>query len=210
MIRDYLAKECSAGRVLGPLDPLTLPQVHVNRFGVIPKGDSGKWHLIMDMSSPEGHSMNDGIQDSLCFLSYVSVDDAIWGVVDKGRGALLAKVDDRWLMGMRWGASMWIRQDLVDKIFTAVVDAVEWIVRQEGGHFVIHYLDDYLVIWAPGSPECTDALATLLGMFDRLGLPVAQDKLEGPVHVLTFLGFELDSSAFVGGVAAANYRLGGT
>ena len=217
VIRDYLAKECSEGRVLGPLDPLTLPQVHISRFGVIPKGDSGKWRLIVDMSSPEGHSVNDGIRDSLCSLSYVSVSDAARGVVDKGRGALMAKVDvksayrqvpihpdDRWLMGMLWEGSLYVDTALpfglrsAPKIFTAVADAVEWIVKQEGVQFIIHYLDDYLVIGAPASPECTDALTTPHHppwVFDRLGLPVAQDKREGPGRILTFLGFELDSSA---------------
>ena len=57
----------------------------------------------------------------------------------------------------------------------AVVDAVEWIVMQEGVDFAIHYLDDYLVVGAPASPECAEALTTLLGVFDRLGLPVAMD-----------------------------------
>ena len=54
VVRDYLAKECSEGRVLGPLPPATLPQVHTSRFGVIPKGTTGSWRLILDMSSPEG------------------------------------------------------------------------------------------------------------------------------------------------------------
>lgn len=47
---------------------------------------------------------------------------------------------------------------------------------------------------APASRECADALTTLLSIFNRLGLPVAMRKLEGPGHQLAFLGFELDSS----------------
>ena len=31
------------------------------------------------------------------------------------------------------------------KIFTALVDAAEWIVRQQGENFVIHYLDNTLL-----------------------------------------------------------------
>ena len=50
VIRVYLDVECNEGRVLGPLDPLLLPQVHVSQFGVIPKGNTGKWRLIVDMS----------------------------------------------------------------------------------------------------------------------------------------------------------------
>ena len=115
VVREYLAKECSEGRVLGPLLPTTLPQVHTSHFGVIPKGSTGKWCLILDMSSPEGGSVNDGIREALCSFSYVIVEDAAKGIVARGRGALLAKVDiksayrnvpihpdDRWLMGMLW------------------------------------------------------------------------------------------------------------
>ena len=61
VVREYLMKECSEGRVLGPLDPSQYPAIQVSRFGVIPKGASGKWHLIVDLSAPEGHSVNDGI-----------------------------------------------------------------------------------------------------------------------------------------------------
>ena len=116
VIRDYLAMECGEGRVLRPLNPEDFPQVHTSRFGVIPKGTTGKWRLILDMSSPEGRSGNNGIQDSLCSLSYVDMHDVAHEVVARGRGALLAKVDvksayrhipihpdDRWLMGMLWG-----------------------------------------------------------------------------------------------------------
>ena len=53
----------------------------------------GKWRLIVDMSSPEGASTNDAIRESLCSLSYVGIRDAAKGIVPKGRGALLAKVD---------------------------------------------------------------------------------------------------------------------
>ena len=38
VVRDYLAKECAEGRIFGPFDINQLPQVSVNRFGVISKG----------------------------------------------------------------------------------------------------------------------------------------------------------------------------
>ena len=41
----------------------------------------------MDLSSPEGFSVNDGIREELCTLTHVSVDDAARAVVEKGRGA---------------------------------------------------------------------------------------------------------------------------
>ena len=46
----------------------------------------------------------------------------------------------------------------------------------------------------------------LLGVFDRLGFPVAMDKLEGPWSCLTFLDFELDSSVLKIWLAQAKLR----
>ena len=54
-------------------------------------------------------------------------------------------------------------------------------------------MDDYLIIGAPNSTECQEALTSLLEIFSRLGLPVAEDKLEGPGMCLKFLGFVFDS-----------------
>ena len=93
IVREYLVKECVEGRVLGPVDPLKFPRIQVSRFGVIPKGSSGKWRLIVDLLSPEGHSVNDGIDGELCSLKYVTVDGAVAAVKQIGLGAQLAKID---------------------------------------------------------------------------------------------------------------------
>jgi hypothetical protein len=81
------------------------------------------------------------------------------------------------------------------KIFTAITDAVEWILKQAGVKFVIHYLDDFLLIGAPGSRECAEALEIVKAIFGRLGLPIAIRKLEGPTLCLIFLGIEIDTWA---------------
>ena len=69
----------------------------------------------MDISAPEGYSVNDGISRELSSLSYVKVDDVVARVLQLGRGAMLAKMDikqayqnvpvhpaDRRLLGMQW------------------------------------------------------------------------------------------------------------
>ena len=214
VITEYLANECAVGHVLGPFSREEFPQIHTSRFGVIPKGSTGKWRLIVDMSLPEGASVNDAIQESLCSLTYVGTKDAAREIVPWGNGALMAKVDiksayrnipvhpdDRWLMGMLWDKALFVDTALpfglrsAPKIFSAIADAAEWIVKSKGVGFVIHYLDDFLLIGAPASLECREALEVVLNIFNRLGLPVAMDKLEGPACCLTFLGFELDSRA---------------
>ena len=52
---------------------------------MIPKTHQpGKWHLILDLSSPGGHSVNNGIPKDPYSLKYVTVDDAICSLVDLG------------------------------------------------------------------------------------------------------------------------------
>ena len=142
VVSAYLAKECAEGLVLGPYEEQFLLQLHISRLGVVPKHTPGQWQLIVDLSFPEGHSMNNQISKFLCSLSYVSVAQAANLVARMGRGTLLAKVDirsayrilpihpdDRWLLGMEWENSLYVNTMLLfglhsaPKIFTAVADA---------------------------------------------------------------------------------------
>eukprot|EP00731_Ephydatia_muelleri_P010108 Em0005g694a len=84
VIREYLAVQCSEGRVVGPLNPPWSQSIQISRFGIIPKGSTGKWRLILDLSSTEGASVNAGINRELCSLKYATVDRAAESVVQLG------------------------------------------------------------------------------------------------------------------------------
>ena len=213
VIRERLSTECKAGRVIGPLPREMFSQVHVSRFGVIPKKHQpGKWRMIIDMSSPKGHSVNDGISRDLCSLSYASVDDAVKIVKKWGNGTELAKFDlenayrlipvhpsDRILLGMEWEGQLFVDTALpfglrsAPKIFSAVADGLQSILEQQGAHPIMHYLDDFLVFGAPGSDRCKQNLEMALKGCRVLGVPVAPHKTEGPSTTLVFLGIELDT-----------------
>lgn len=84
----------SLGRVAGPFASPPFPFLHVSSFGVIPKkGQPRKWHLIVDLSSPGGASVNDSISPDEFTLPYISVDQITRMVLQFGRGALMAKFD---------------------------------------------------------------------------------------------------------------------
>ena len=121
VVEEYLFTEQAAGRVVGPLAPENVPFVQISPFGVIPKSEPGKWCLIVDLSSPEGKSVNDGICKELCSLSYVRVDDIVPVIQRLGQGTLLAKLDvqaayrtvpvhpdDCHLLGMVWKGRIYI------------------------------------------------------------------------------------------------------
>ena len=171
VVWDYLSKEVSLGRVIGPIHPAVLPAgTQVSPFGVIPKSSQpGKWRLIVDLSSPTNKSVNDGIDPEL----YLWLDEVLQAVVRCGRGSFLAKMDiesayrmvpvhpqDRPLLAMQWAGQVFFDTRLpfglwsAPKIFTAVADALQWVFKKHGVTWVEHYLDDYINIGPPNSGVC--------------------------------------------------------
>ena len=214
VIDEYLAHEVSWGRVAGPFDSPPLPNLQVSSFGVIPKrGQMGKWCLIVDLSSPTGSSVNDGINPEEFTLHYITVDQVIQLVSQFGAGALMAKFDveaayrnvpvhpsDRYLLGMKWRNHYYVDLTLpfglrsAPFIFNAIADMVEWIlVHPYQISALLHYLDDFITAGPPDSPQCAHNLHTALAVCKRLGLPLHLGKCEGPATVLVVLGIELDS-----------------
>ena len=94
VIEDYLHREFAKGRIAGPFSSPLIPHLHISRFGVIPqKHQPGKWRLILNLFSPDGHSVNDGIRKDPFTVQYMKVDDTIDGIMLLGWGTLLAKFD---------------------------------------------------------------------------------------------------------------------
>ena len=79
------ASERAHGRVKGPV-PSSAVTAQVS-FWVIPKHHQpGKWWLILDLSSPQGRSVNDGISRELCSFTYISVAEIASVVLSLGQG----------------------------------------------------------------------------------------------------------------------------
>ena len=64
-----LAKECKAGRILGPFQAPPLQNFRTSGLGLVPKHDGG-WRVIYHLSAPAGHSINDYIDPLTYSLSY--------------------------------------------------------------------------------------------------------------------------------------------
>jgi len=60
-------------------------------LGVIPKKRKDQWRLIMDLSAPQGHSINDSINKELCSCHYMSVNQVAYQIMRLGKGTLMAK-----------------------------------------------------------------------------------------------------------------------
>ncbi len=66
-----------------------------------------KWRMIVDLSSPRGHSINDGISQELSSLKYAKVDDAVARILQLGRGMQLVKFFD--LLHLHRGPNQYTR-----------------------------------------------------------------------------------------------------
>ena len=92
VIDDYLHTELAKGRVAGPFSSPLLPYLHISRFWVIlKKYQPGKWRLILDLSSTDGHTVNDGIRKGPSLFNMIM--DDIDGIMSLRQGTLLAKFD---------------------------------------------------------------------------------------------------------------------
>ena len=216
VVSEYLKGELNLNRLVRLSNrEAALAGIHCSPIGIIPKKNKpGKWRLIVDLSSPEGASVNDGVNKELCSLSYTSVDVIAEKVVELGQGTLLAKMDikqayrmipvhpeDRYLLGMRWQETVFVDKTLpfglrsAPLIFSAVADALQWMMQRNGATFVDHYIDDFITVGSPGTDECANNIRIMHLTCSEAGTPVVEEKSEGPATVLPFLGIEIDSVA---------------
>jgi len=94
LIDTHIAGEVEQGRMLGPVPDHLSPHCHCNPIGLIPKPHQpGRWRLIVDLSAPRDHSVNNAIPSDVAQMHYSSVLDAAAMVRSLGPGALLAKMD---------------------------------------------------------------------------------------------------------------------
>lgn len=215
VVEEYLQKELTAGRILGPYSMSQYPNVHISPFGVIPKSEPGKWRLIVDLSAPAGSSVNDSISKDLCSMSFMSVDDVATRVTKLGVGAHMAKFDlkaayrnvpvrpdDRHLLGLQWKESVFVDANLpfglrsAPAIFTAVADALASIIKGRISSWLDHYLDEFVIVGSPATDQCGRDLQTALDTCSEVGFPMSDEKTFGPATIITLLGIEIDSVAW--------------
>jgi hypothetical protein len=213
IVTSKLQKEVALGRVAGPFKaPPFGGNIIVSPIGLTPKKNSNEFRLIFDLSYPRNRSINDGIDPSLCSVEYAHFDAAIQMVQKMGAGCSLFKVDiqsafrllpihpeDFQLLGMFHDGQFYVDKalpfgcSLSCALFEKFSSFLEWHLRRTtNSDNWLHYLDDFLA-GDPDKKVAQDMLRANLKSFQEIGVPVAEEKIEGPTTVLTFLGIEIDT-----------------
>ena len=146
-------------------------------------------------------------------LPFPSFDDTVRLVQQLGPCALMVKVDirhafhlcpvrpqDYELLGTCWGKLFYVELRLPFGlrfsvfIFNNFADGIQCILTHN--HLIsslIHYLDDYFTAVKANSLQCAANVEIICKMFKQLGIPVAEDKLEGPTTIIVYLGIVIGS-----------------
>ena len=217
-IDTIVAADVASGAKAGPfpLDSPPFPTMTICPLGAVPKA-SGGIRLIVDMSFPKivgGDSINSQIVVATFTLE--SFDHATDLVRRFGRGCFLIKFDveaaykqipvreeDRALLGFIWRGQIYYDRTLPFglrsscRLWDMYASALHYFFRTELDVHCVHYIDDFLFVIpeSKGIEFATRARDAALAMCQRLGLPMAAKKTEGPTTRLVFLGIQIDTEA---------------
>ena len=140
-------------------------------------------------------------------------DEAIGMVQRLGKGALLAKADiksafrllpvsklDFKLLGFEFEGSFYFDKALPFgcsiscATFESFACFLQWAVQTNCTSGEIeHYLDDFIFGGERNTDQCKLMMESFFQTSSNFGIPLAEEKIEGPTTVLIFLGLEIDS-----------------
>ena len=214
-VDEAILKELNRGHTVGPFDSFPFPNFHCSPLGAAPKKD-GTVRVVLDLSSPKGLSVNDGIDREDYSVSYSSFDEAVEVVRRLGRCCYLAKLDvkhafrlcpvycDDWpLLGYKWKGRYYF--DVVlpfggrssPFIFNNFADVLAWIfLNHISIEDLLHYLDDFLTA-NKFFHVCQEYVTAICNLCKILGVPLAPEKIIGPAQIITYLGIEIDTIEFI-------------
>ncbi len=225
-VDSYIIKELTAGTLLGPFtsNPLQSPVI-ISPLQTVPKknatGPSSR-RVVLDLSYPGDTSVNAGIPRDTYLgekteLHLPSVDRLISMIHEKGPGpVLLFKLDlsrcyrqvlfmcpkDYGLCAFQWRGLLFI--DIANPFGVRsacfncqrIANAVTRLYKRLYNREVCAYIDDY-----GGCEIANDADRAYIDLYrllsETLGLELALDKCVPPTTCMTFLGFEIDTTAMV-------------
>ena len=211
-IQQAIDKEVQRGHTAGPFPEPPFPITHCSPIGSAPKKD-GSVRLIMDLSQPHGASINDFISKDQFSCEYSHFDEATDLINKLGKGTLMCKLDikhayrllpvrpDQWHhLCYFWEGNYYV--DLVlpfglrssGSIFNLFAKLVRWIVQH---HYniqnIINYSDDFFAALSKDMHTARQQLQTIIAAFHDLNIPLAEDKIEGPSTIITYLGIIINS-----------------
>ncbi|GAU91562.1 hypothetical protein RvY_03790 [Ramazzottius varieornatus] len=213
ILRTSVDSEVESLHTCGPFDLPPFDNFICSPLFAVPKKNSEKFRVMLNLSAPVGSSINDFIDKDCYSMHYSRIDDAVCYTFTLGKGALMAKLDiksafrlipvrpiDRPLLGYKVDEKFYFDTVLPfglrssPFLFCLISEAVLWILKYFNNHkYALCYMGDFLLCGFPYSNQCQVSIDSLISLCAELGVPLAMEKTEGSATVMTFLGIQLDS-----------------
>lgn len=211
-VAQAIEKEIARGHTAGPFKDPPFASVHCSPIGSAPKKD-GSVRLVMDLSQPRGQAINEGISKDDFAVQYSHFDDATRLVRAVGKDCFMSKLDikhayrllpvrsDQWhLLAYFWEGHYYVDMVLpfglrsAGGIFNHFANLVCWIINNKYGiPNLIHYSDDYFMVSTQDVVIAKKELSVVKQAFFDMGIPLADDKIEGPALEMIYLGILINS-----------------
>ena len=214
-LKQYIQKEQAKGAILGPFNKIPFHnRVGISPISTRPKKNSQECRVIVDLSFPQGESVNDGMikNNYLGFeteLTFPKTDDLALRIAYLGRGACMFKIDlsryfrqipldpaDYSMVGYIVDGELFFDKVLpmgmrnAPLIAQRITDAIRYL-HQKAGHFLLNYVDDFL--GAEEKEKIQQAFQHLNDLLNTLQVDAAPEKTIPPTTRLEFLGVTFDS-----------------
>lgn len=224
-VKKFIDTEISHKALIGPFRaPPFSPWTKCSPIMTRPKKDSMDRRIIIDMSFPEGHAVNDGISTTDYFghnITYTlpTIADLIARLQQQGKAAYLWKADlarayrqlrvdpiDTPFLGIRFNGQYFL--DLCPpfgcKSSSAacqrVSNALAYLMASDG-HFLLAYLDDYAGCDS-SYDNALQSFNTFKALTNNLGLKLADHKCVAPTTSIEWLGYNIDSVKMIVSIPA--------
>ena len=224
-VSEAINKEIKRKHTSGPFKQPPFSQLHCSPIGSADKPD-GSIRLVMDLSQPEGSSINEWIDKDEFSVHYTHFDEATKLVRMAGEGCFMCKVDikhafrllpvhpSEWnLLGYIWEDSYFVDTRLPfglrssSRIFNDFADLVCWIAQNKYNLInLVHYSDDYFLVCEHSLMLAREQLKTLCQAFEDMGIPLAEDKIIGPSTCIIYLGIGINSMKLTMYIAKDKYN----
>ena len=214
-IEFYITTELGFQALAGPFDRPPVPFLHTSPLMTRPKKDSERRRVIVDLSWPDGLSVNDGIQtdwylDGPARITLPTVDYMEGRLLELGRGAYLYKTDlargyrqlrvdpaDWPLLGFHHNGKWYM--DIcppfglrTSALFMQRTSEAICYMHGRAGYLSRPYLDDFGGA-EPSYDRARAALQKLQDIMQDLGVQEAKHKTCGPTRCMVWLGLLYNS-----------------
>ena len=216
-VKAYLQEEKQFGAILGPYNSCPLDNMHFSPFLTREKPGAPHRRVIVDLSYPEGFSVNAGVDsdkylDTPFILTLPTIDNITQKVKENGKGSMLYKIDlsrafrhvkidpkDYNLLGLQISNEIFYDSCLPfgfkhgSAIFQRISDSIRYIMNSLGFK-VTNYIDD--IIGHSVCSQANDSFRTLFKILTELGFDISQKKIVTPSTKVTCLGVDIDTEKF--------------